>query len=80
MKSSIQISRGIESLFGTRDENIRLLESGLGLRTRLTDDAALEIEGEERFEGLQKFFAAVHSLTSERRLSRIAYLVEKPAA
>lgn len=47
MKSSIQISRGIESLFGTRDENIRLLESGLGLRTRLTDDAALEIEGEE---------------------------------
>jgi phosphate starvation-inducible PhoH-like protein len=46
MKSSIQISRGIESLFGTRDENIRLLESGLNLRTRLMDDA-LEIEGEE---------------------------------
>jgi len=34
----------------------------------------------EDAEGLQKFFAAVHSLTSERRLSRIAYLVEKPAA
>jgi SAM-dependent methyltransferase len=42
--------------------------------------ALLEIEGEERFEGLQKFFAAVHSLTSEKRLSRIAYLVEKQAA
>ena len=42
-------------------------------------DALLEIEGEERFEGLQKFFGAVHRLTSERRLSRIAYLVEKPA-
>lgn len=40
-------------------------------------DALLQIEGEERFEGLQKFFATVHSLTSERRLSRIAYLVEK---
>jgi len=40
-------------------------------------DALIEIEGEERFEGLQKFFAAVHSLTSERRLSRIVYLVEK---
>jgi hypothetical protein len=38
----------------------------------------LQIEGEERFEGLQKFFAAVHLLTSERRLSRIVYLVEKP--
>lgn len=42
-------------------------------------DALLEIEGEERFEGLQKFFIAVHSLTSERRLSRIVYLVEKHA-
>ncbi len=39
--------------------------------------ALLDIEGEERFEGLQKFFGAVHRLTSERRLSRIAYLVEK---
>ena len=40
-------------------------------------DALIQIEGEERFEGLQKFFTAVHSLTSERRLSRIVYLVEK---
>ncbi len=42
-------------------------------------EALVQIEGEERFEDLQKFFAAVHRLTSERRLSRIAYLVEKPA-
>ena len=42
-------------------------------------DRLLGIEGRERFEGLQRFFAAVHQLTSERRLSRIAYLVEKPA-
>jgi phosphate starvation-inducible PhoH-like protein len=47
MKSSVQISRGIESLFGTRDENIRLLEAGLNLRTRLLDGGALELEGEE---------------------------------
>lgn len=40
-------------------------------------DALVKIEGEERFEGLQQFFAAVHRLTSERRLSRIVYLVEK---
>ena len=45
-------------------------------RERHRDDL-LKIEGEERFEGLQKFFAAVHGLTSERRLSRIVYLVEK---
>jgi len=37
--------RGVESLFGTRDENIRLLESGLSVHTQLVDDN-LEIEGE----------------------------------
>src|SRR6185312_2385804 len=47
MKTSVQITRGIESLFGTRDENIRLLESGLGLKTRLLDGDSLELEGEE---------------------------------
>jgi phosphate starvation-inducible PhoH-like protein len=45
MKVSVPISRGIESLFGTRDENIRVLEEGLDLRTRLLNDS-LEIEGE----------------------------------
>ena len=40
-------------------------------------EALLRIEGEARFKGLQQFFAAVHCLTSERRLSRIVYLVEK---
>lgn len=42
-------------------------------------DALLRVEGEERFEGLQQFFAVVHRLTTERRLSRVAYLVEKRA-
>jgi phosphate starvation-inducible PhoH-like protein len=41
----VRISRGVESLFGTRDENIRLLESGLSVHTQLVDDN-LEIEGE----------------------------------
>ena len=47
MKSSVQISRGIESLFGTRDENIRLLENELHLRTQLLDGDSLQLEGEE---------------------------------
>jgi phosphate starvation-inducible protein PhoH and related proteins len=46
MKTSVQITRGIEPLFGTRDENIRLLESGLNLRIRLVDGNSLEVEGE----------------------------------
>jgi phosphate starvation-inducible protein PhoH and related proteins len=46
MKSSVHISRGIESLYGTRDENIRLIESGLNVRTRLRENE-LEVEGDE---------------------------------
>ena len=45
-------------------------------RQRHKDDL-IQVEGEVRFAGLQQFFAAVHRLTAERRLSRIAYLVEK---
>jgi phosphate starvation-inducible PhoH-like protein len=46
MKLSVQITRGIESLFGTRDENIRLLENGLNVTASLLNDS-LEIEGAE---------------------------------
>jgi phosphate starvation-inducible PhoH-like protein len=46
MKVSVPISRGIESLFGTRDENIRVLEQTLNLQTRLLNDS-LELEGSE---------------------------------
>jgi len=45
VKVSVRISRGVESLFGTRDENIRLIETGLGVHTQLVDNN-LEIEGE----------------------------------
>ena len=45
MKASVQISRGVESLFGTRDENIRLIETGLKVNTQLVDNL-IEIEGE----------------------------------
>jgi phosphate starvation-inducible PhoH-like protein len=45
MKSSVRINRGVESLFGTRDENIRLLEACLNVHTQLVDNS-LEIEGE----------------------------------
>jgi len=45
MKANVQISRGVESLFGTRDENIRLIETGLKVHTQLID-SNLEIEGD----------------------------------
>jgi phosphate starvation-inducible protein PhoH and related proteins len=67
MKATVQISRGIENLFGTRDENIRLLETGLNVSTKLGNDA-LEIEGDpaavsraERI--LEDYFALVREGT-----------------
>ena len=39
--------------------------------------ALIEIEGQERFEGLQRFLSTVHTLTSERRLSRYLFVAEK---
>jgi phosphate starvation-inducible protein PhoH and related proteins len=46
MKASVQINQGIESLFGTRDENIRVIESGLSVSTHLLD-SFIEIQGDE---------------------------------
>jgi phosphate starvation-inducible PhoH-like protein len=46
MTINVQISRGVEALFGTNDQNIRLIENGLQVRTRLMQDS-VEIEGEE---------------------------------
>jgi len=45
-------------------------------RQRFSDDLR-RMEGAENFEGVQKFLGAVHKLTAERRLSRIAYVTEK---
>jgi phosphate starvation-inducible PhoH-like protein len=62
MKASIQISRGIESLFGTHDENIRVLETGLNITTLLLNDS-LELEGGEsavaRAEAILEEYAAL---------------------
>jgi len=44
MKKSIDISPNIETLFGTRDENLHLLEDGLNINIDLRSDA-IELEG-----------------------------------
>jgi phosphate starvation-inducible protein PhoH and related proteins len=46
MRRTVQIAGGIESLFGTLDENVKLLESALRITTQLQDDHRLAIEGE----------------------------------
>jgi len=42
--------------------------------------ALVELEGEQAFAGLQRFLDAVHTLASERRLSRTMYLASRPSA
>jgi SAM-dependent methyltransferase len=42
-------------------------------------EALVTREGDANFDGLQHFLMGVHTLSAERRLSRFAYLAEKPA-
>ena len=41
-------------------------------------EALVAREGQANFDGLQRFLMCVHTLSAERRLSRYAYLAEKP--
>src|SRR5580693_1863983 len=47
MKKSIEISPNIETLFGTRDENVRVLEDGLNITIDLRSNG-IELEGAAR--------------------------------
>ena len=47
MKKSIGISPNIETFFGTRDENVRVLEDGLNITVNLRSNA-IELEGAAR--------------------------------
>lgn len=43
-------------------------------------DALVTREGQANFDGLQRFLACAHRLAKERRLSRYAYLAERPGS
>ncbi|MBI4462424.1 MAG: PhoH family protein [Acidobacteria bacterium] len=46
MKRRVKIQAGLDSLFGTLDENLRLFETVLQVTAGLKDDSVLELEGE----------------------------------
>jgi len=46
MKTNVRVGKGVENLFGTLDENLKLLERSLQVSTHLADQT-LEIEGSE---------------------------------
>src|SRR5438552_1763527 len=45
MKTSVKLGKGVEELFGTFDENLKLLERYFGVSTAVGDGGTLEIEG-----------------------------------
>ncbi len=87
MKTSVKIGRGIESLFGTRDENIRLLETALGVTTILREDS-LEIEGDPentaRAERIVRDYSDLvregHTFNSGGLYSYLRVLTQDPAS
>ncbi len=62
IKKSLEITPGIEPLYGTRDENLRLMEDGLQVTIDLRSDA-IEIGGPpESVEQVERIFADFESL------------------
>src|SRR5450432_2399464 len=85
MKKSIGISPNIETLFGTRDENVRLLEDGLKITINLRSNA-VELEGSARdvaraeqvftdYEGLQR---SGHTFNNGDLNSMLRVLISDP--
>lgn len=67
MKKNIEISPNIETLFGTRDENLHLLEDGLNVTIDLRADS-IEIEGAQAdVLRVQQIFADYGALQKEGR-------------
>jgi len=62
MKKALDITPNLEPLFGTRDENLRLMEDALGVRIDLRSDA-VHVQGPEESVGrVKRIFADFESL------------------
>ena len=62
MKIALEITPNLEPLFGTRDENLRLMEDSLGVRIDLRSDA-VHVEGPEEGVGIvQRIFQDFEAL------------------
>jgi phosphate starvation-inducible protein PhoH and related proteins len=64
MKKALEITPNLEPLFGTRDENLRLMEASLGVRIDLRSDA-VHVEGSS--EGIARVESIFSDFESLRR-------------
>jgi ubiquinone/menaquinone biosynthesis C-methylase UbiE len=65
------------SVTDTSEQAAEIAQRWHGARERRREQLTT-LEGLDRYEGLQRFLACVHTLTSEHRLLRQLYLAEKP--
>jgi len=87
MKKSIEITPHIEALFGTRDENLHLLEDGLNINIDLRSDA-IELEGAARdvaraaevFSDYHQLQRAGHTFNNGDLNSMLRVLIADPKA
>src|SRR5579884_3906826 len=87
MKKNIEIGRNIETLFGTRDENLHLLEDGLNVTIDLKSDC-VEIEGaardvaraEQVFSDYQHLQRSGHTFNNGDLGSMLRVMVSDPSA
>ncbi len=62
MKTTLEITPNLEPLFGTRDENLKLMEDALGVRIDLRSDAVHVQGGEDGVHRVERIFADFESL------------------
>ncbi len=62
MKIALEITPNLEPLFGTRDENLRLMEDALGVRIDLRSDAIHVQGGEDSVGRVKRIFSDFESL------------------
>src|SRR5438477_7638122 len=87
MKKSIEISPNIETLFGTRDENLHVLEDGLNINIDLRSNA-IELEGtpgdvaraEQVFSDFDQLQRGGHTFNNGDLNSMLRVLVADPKA
>src|SRR6266436_3781901 len=85
MKKNIELTRDIETLFGTRDENLHVLEDGLNINIDLRSDA-IELEGtpgdvaraEQVFADYDQLQRAGHTFNNGDLNSMLRVLVADP--
>jgi len=62
LRIALEITPNLEPLFGTRDENLRLMEDALGVRIDLRSDA-VHVQGPEESVGrVKRIFADFEAL------------------